>query len=97
MIGSSRKRKGPAKDSAAVRLAAKRSAKLSGARRKEIARHAALARWGEKKRAPDGDAVASIEDIAAELTCDIPLEDWNRLPNDLIDQLDHYLYGWPRR
>ncbi len=97
MIRSSRKRKGPAKDSAAVRLAAKRSAKLSVARRREIARQAALTRWGGKKRAPDGAVVASIEDIAAELTGDIPPEDWNRLPNDLIDQLDHYLYGWPRR
>jgi len=97
MTGSSRKRKGPAKDSAAVRLAAKRSAKLSAARRKEIARQAALTRWGDKKRAPDGAVVASIEDIAAALTCDIPREDWTRLPSDLIDQLDHYLYGWPRR
>ncbi len=97
MIGSSRKRKGPAKDPAAVRLAARRSAKLSAARRKEIARQAALTRWAGKKMTSDGAAVPSIEDIAAELTCDIPPEDWNRLPNDLIDQLDHYLYGWPRR
>lgn len=97
MIGSSRKRKGRAKDPAAVRLAAKRSAKLSGPRRKEIARQAALTRWAKKKLAPDGTIVVSIEHIAAELTRDIPPEDWNRLPKDLVDQLDHYLYGWPKR
>ena len=96
MIRSLRKRKRLAKDPAAVRLAARRAAKLSRPRRQEIARQAALARWAGKKPASDG-AVVSIEDIAAELTRDIPPEDWNRIPTDLIEQLDHYLYGWPRR
>lgn len=97
MIGSSHKRKRRSKDPAAVRLAAKRSAKLSAARRREIARQAALTRWAGKKSAAAAAVVPPIEDIAAELTRDIPAEDWNRLPADLIDQLDHYLYGWPRR
>lgn len=59
-------------------------------------RQAALARWAAKKPAAGG-AIVPIEDIAGELTRGVPPEDWNRLPMDLIDQLDHYLYGWPRR
>ncbi len=97
MIGSSPKRKRRAKDPAAVRLAAKRSAKLSAARRQEIARQAARTRWAGKQPVAASAVAPPIEAIAAELTRDIPAEDWNRLPADLIDQLDHYLYGWPRR
>lgn len=97
MIGLSPRRKRRAKNPAAVRLAARRSAKLSAARRQEIARQAARTRWARKQPVAAGAVVPPIEDIAAELTRDIPTEDWNGLPTDLIDQLDHYLYGWPRR
>ncbi|MBW2062461.1 MAG: hypothetical protein JRI95_13010 [Deltaproteobacteria bacterium] len=38
-----------------------------------------------------------IEDILAELASEIPEEDWNKLPSDLTDHLDHYLYGTPKR
>lgn len=34
-----------------------------------------------------------IEDILANLTREVPDEEWNRLPRDLTDKLDHYLYG----
>ena len=37
-----------------------------------------------------------IEDVLAELAAEVPEEDWNRLPADLTDNLDHYLYGTPR-
>lgn len=38
-----------------------------------------------------------IEEILKELAAGIPREEWDRLPADLTDQLDHYLYGTPRR
>ncbi len=38
-----------------------------------------------------------IEDVAAELAAEVPEEEWNRLPPDLTDNLDHYLYGGPKR
>ncbi len=38
-----------------------------------------------------------IEDILAELAAQVPQEDWERLPPDLTDNLDHYLYGTPKR
>lgn len=34
-----------------------------------------------------------IEEILAELAKDVPEEEWNKLPNDLTDNLDQYLYG----
>lgn len=94
MAVSTRKRK--RKNPAAVRLAARRSAKLPAARRKEIARDAALKRWNGTRRGGD-DVSTPIEEVAAELAREVPAEEWNRLPSDLIDHLDHYLYGWPRR
>lgn len=96
MVGSLRIQNRSRKNPAAVRLAAQRSAKVPAARRREIARQAALTRWAGKNSANEG-AVAPIEQIAAELTRDIPQKHWGRLPTDLIDQLDHYLYGWPKR
>lgn len=46
---------------------------------------------------PYDPAARPIEDVLAELAGEVPEEDWNRLPPDLTDNLDHYLYGTPRR
>lgn len=48
----------------------------------------------EKKR---GAAHRPIEEIAAELGKEIPQEEWDSLPDDLIENMDHYLYGWPKK
>jgi len=85
------------KDPAAQKLAARRMLKLSPARRQEIARRAARARWGRRKPAGKPAATPPIEQIAAERASRIPDEEWDRLPADLIEQLDHYLYGVPKR
>lgn len=46
---------------------------------------------------PADDARSScIEDKLAALAARVPNEDWERLPADLSDQLDHYVYGTPR-
>ena len=34
-----------------------------------------------------------IEDVLEELAREIPREEWDKLPNDLCDNLDYYLYG----
>lgn len=39
----------------------------------------------------------SIEHEIAAIWADIPLAELNRLPADLGDNLDHYIYGTPRR
>lgn len=38
-----------------------------------------------------------IEDILRNLAAAVPLEDWKQLPDDLSDNLDHYLYGIPKQ
>ncbi len=38
-----------------------------------------------------------IEDVLAELAAEVPRQDWNSLPADLTDHLDHYLYGTPKQ
>ncbi len=47
---------------------------------------------------PTYDSSATpIEDVLAALAADVPHEEWDRLPDDLTDNLDHYLYGLPKR
>ncbi|HUS92641.1 MAG TPA: hypothetical protein VM695_12365 [Phycisphaerae bacterium] len=44
------------------------------------------------------DATApAIEDLLASIAAEVPAEEWDRLPADLTDDLDHYVYGTPRR
>jgi hypothetical protein len=38
-----------------------------------------------------------IEDLLKELAREIPQEEWDKLPSDLNDNLDHYLYGVPKQ
>ncbi|AGA24818.1 ribbon-helix-helix domain-containing protein [Singulisphaera acidiphila] len=33
----------------------------------------------------------------AEITADVPDEEWNKLPADGAEQHDHYIYGTPKR
>ena len=37
----------------------------------------------------------AIEAVLQKLASEVPDEEWERLPTDLIDNLDHYLYGTP--
>lgn len=46
---------------------------------------------------PQFDPTAmALEDAIAEIMSSVPPEDWATLPEDLTDNLDHYLYGTPR-
>ena len=38
-----------------------------------------------------------IEEIIAEHSRDIPDEEWNKLPSDMSFNIDHYVYGTPKR
>lgn len=44
-----------------------------------------------------GSAKHSIVDIFADIAASVPAEVWEALPADLNDQLDHYVYGTPKR
>jgi hypothetical protein len=49
-------------------------------------------------REPPYDSGATpIEDVLRELAREVPGDEWDRLPRDLSDNLDHYLYGTPKR
>jgi hypothetical protein len=37
-----------------------------------------------------------IEDVLAAIVANVPKEEWDRLPADLTDHLDHYIYGTPK-
>jgi hypothetical protein len=42
-------------------------------------------------------SVPPIEETIAELVRQVPPEAWDSLPEDLSDNLDHYIYGTPKR
>jgi hypothetical protein len=37
-----------------------------------------------------------IEERLRAIMADVPKEEWDRLPADLTDNLDHYIYGTPK-
>jgi len=45
---------------------------------------------------PDKSA-QTIETRLAALAAQVPAEQWEQLPPDLGDQLDHYIYGTPKQ
>lgn len=38
----------------------------------------------------------TIEEKIAAIVADVPPSEWDRLPADLTEHLDHYLYGTPK-
>ena len=55
---------------------------------------------GEDAGVSDQEALIEspdIEDVLIGLAQEVPKQEWERLPADLTDNLDHYLYGTPKR
>lgn len=50
----------------------------------------------EKDVAPEQVLVRPLWEIAEEISSQVPLEEWEKLPADGAEQHDHYLYGSPR-
>ncbi|MFQ6096104.1 MAG: hypothetical protein ACE5O2_00125 [Armatimonadota bacterium] len=46
---------------------------------------------------PFDPSARPIEEVLAELAAEVPQEEWDSLPRDLTDNLDHYVYGTPKR
>ena len=42
-------------------------------------------------------ALRPLWEIAQEISSQVPLEEWEKLPADGAEQHDHYLYGSPKR
>jgi len=41
--------------------------------------------------------IRPIWEIITELSAQVPMEEWEKLPSDGAEQHDHYLYGSPKR
>lgn len=50
-----------------------------------------------EENAPGALDTRSIQDVLATIAADMPPEALTNLPPDFTDQLDHYIYGSPRR
>jgi Arc/MetJ-type ribon-helix-helix transcriptional regulator len=46
---------------------------------------------------PPAAAEKPIWERIQDLTADVPAEEWDKLPTDLAEQHDHYIYGTPKR
>jgi hypothetical protein len=58
------------------------------------AREQAEMRTNEKEESLEtGDGLGSILEIASAATKEVPEDEWDRVPNDLSINVDHYLYG----
>lgn len=56
----------------------------------------------ERKVVPVGqigydENATPIEEEIAEIVAEVPKEEWEKLPPDLTDHLDHYIYGTPKK
>lgn len=50
-----------------------------------------------QQQAPYDPDAPPIEEVLASIAAEVPKEEWDRLPPDLTDDLDHYIYGTPRQ
>jgi hypothetical protein len=39
----------------------------------------------------------TVEEKVAAIWADVPASEWKKLPDDLTDHLDHYVYGTPKK
>jgi Arc/MetJ-type ribon-helix-helix transcriptional regulator len=51
----------------------------------------------EASPAPVASSSQPVWEDILELTADVPDEEWDKLPTDLAEQHDHYIYGTPKR
>ena len=51
----------------------------------------------ENQKSPPPENVRPIWEIITELSAQVPMEEWEKLPSDGAEQHDHYLYGSPKR
>ncbi len=52
---------------------------------------------GSEEQLTTAPARKPIWEVAAEIRKSIPAQEWSKLPADGAEQLDHYLYGAPKR
>ena len=60
----------------------------------EVAAMPPVSEWTEEQKRHTG---LWLLKLVQERFGDIPKEEWADEPTDLSEQLDHYLYGWPKK
>lgn len=50
-----------------------------------------------RKPSPPASSPLALEDDLLVLANAVPSEEWAKVPSDLNDNLDHYLYGSPKK
>jgi len=48
------------------------------------------------RQEPFDPTAPPIEEVIRAIWADVPQEEWDRLPPDLSENLDHYIYGTPK-
>jgi hypothetical protein len=56
-----------------------------------------LSRRCNTESPPEKSDTLSLEEKIAQIVAEVPEEEWAKLPPDLGDHLDHYVYGTPKR
>ena len=56
-----------------------------------------MAKEQQLSKGPVERSARPIEEVIGELAAEVPQEEWDNLPDDLIENHDHYLYGTPKR
>jgi hypothetical protein len=51
----------------------------------------------EKESAQASVGARPLWEVAEEISSQVPIEEWEKLPADGAEQHDHYLYGSPKR
>jgi hypothetical protein len=51
----------------------------------------------EREQPAPGVRATSIEEKLAAIWAEVPASEWAKLPDDLTDHLDHYVYGTPKK
>lgn len=75
-------------------IAAAASARFNGERLRVLVMPAPMP---QTEKEPVQKETRQIEEVLAELAASIPQEEWEKFPPDFTDQLDHYIYGTPKR
>jgi Arc/MetJ-type ribon-helix-helix transcriptional regulator len=70
---------------------------LAEAWREFIERRQAQATSLPSRQPPPSEPRKPIWERIQDLTADVPAEEWDKLPTDLAEQHDHYIYGTPKR
>lgn len=52
---------------------------------------------GNPTAIPTAERITNLATLAAEFTKDIPDSEWDKFPTDFAQNIDHYLYGTPKR